>query len=281
MRAAPRGTADESSMDGQAETTVGTGSFSPRSVVIIWTPADRPHLRPFSLPAAPAPEIQPKNGLPRTVRHHERNGVIHPHRIPRLRIRKAQRVGTALPQHPQPLGHRFHRGPCPPPTACFTPARGRIFFASTTDHRSGNRAQRNTPRAAVRPLPNRRHWRNRCLAPLAGGAVAAPCRPPRKATGPSRRAGQEVGRSTALFVAGCSTFHRTYRCGLFEVRPHPPLCAGPLARGRPRSTRLLSASTTTARPGGTREYSEPQLPDFALVDASGQGSRARCGCSHT
>jgi hypothetical protein len=69
--------------------------------------------------------------------------------------------------------------------------------------------------------------------------------------------------------------------GQFEVPPHPPLRAGPLSRGRPRSTRLRSASTTTARPGGTREYSIPQLPDFALVDASGQGSRARCGCSQT
>ena len=96
---------------------------------------------------------------------------------------------------------------------------------------------------------------HRVPGPLAGGAVAAPCRPPRKATGASMRAGQ------------------------VEVPPHPSLRAGPRSRGRPRSTRLHSASTTTARPVGTRDYSDPQLPDFALVDASGQGSRARCGCS--
>jgi len=69
--------------------------------------------------------------------------------------------------------------------------------------------------------------------------------------------------------------------GSIEVPPHSLLRAGRPTRGWPRSIRLRSASTTTSRLGGTREYSIPQLPDFALVDASGQGSRARCGCSHT
>jgi hypothetical protein len=95
--------------------------------------------------------------------------------------------------------------------------------------------------------------------PLAGGAVAAPCRPPRKAMGASMRAGPEAWRSNALFAAGSSKFHRTLRCARDPCPADglaPPGCARPrrqplvrLAPGsiRDRSCRTSRLSTPRAR----------------------------------
>ena len=98
--------------------------------------------------------------------------------------------------------------------------------------------------------------------PLAGGAVAAPCRPPRKATGPVRRRGRAfevrmhcslraVRSSTALVAVGCSKFDRTLRCARDPCPADglaPPGCARPrrqpLVRLAPGTIRIRSCRTS-------------------------------------
>ena len=80
--------------------------------------------------------------------------------------------------------------------------------------------------AIAEPTPLEQH----VPGPVAGGAVAAPCRPPRTATGASRRAGQ-----------GRSKFHRALRSA---PRPH----TGPVAL---RGGRHGAATAPPARGPGT------------------------------
>jgi hypothetical protein len=80
--------------------------------------------------------------------------------------------------------------------------------------------------------------------PLAGGAVAAPCRPPRKAMGASRRARPDHWHSIALFVAGISKFDRTLRCAR---DPCPADGLAPPGSSRPRRQPLVRAAPGSIR----------------------------------
>jgi len=99
-------------------------------------------------------------------------------------------------------------------------------------------------RAAVRPLPNRRHWHIRCLAPSPEGQWR------RHAARPARRWGQyageaEVERSRAVCVKGALKFGRTLRCAR---DPWPADGLVPPGSSRPRRQPLVRAA-----PGSTRE----------------------------
>jgi hypothetical protein len=95
----------------------------------------------------------------------------------------------------------------------------------------GNHTAIHTPRggeAIAEPTPLERTAPGR----LAGGAVAAPCRPPRKATGP-------------VDARGCSKFDRTLRCAR---DPCPADGLAPPGCARPRRQPLVRVA-----PGSTQE----------------------------